>query len=276
MKVLERTLAVLEELAVQPSGLGVRELSDRLAEAPATIHRVLAVLVGRNFLSQDSETKRYRLGPAALRIGHAYQEQNTLIRIARPILNQLTAQTLESSFVTEMIGTDAICIVTADSPRQLRFFMRPGQRMPFHAAASARAILAFQPEVVAQELLGREAIEPFTAFTPGTVLQVTKELVRVRQQGYAVCDEEMEIGVTAVSVPIRNASEGVMGSVTIVGPHHRLNDYRDQTVELLKGSAAMISQGLGLSPSRVAAIYGAASQAESGGLRFADEMASGG
>lgn len=249
MRVVDRTLQLLEALSADAYGVGVTKLAEQLRDAPSTVHRLLTVLVRHRLVVQNIDSKRYRLGPGVLRLGEAYLRQNPLISVAQPHLADLRSRTSESVFLTEYVNGEAICVATAESPRPLRFFMRVGQRMPYHAAASARAILAFRPQEEAKELLRDEALQRFTETTPTTIDAVLAELGRVRQDGYAACDEEMEVGVTALSVPIRNAAGEAIASLSIVAPEHRLaGALREAAVKGLLQQASNISAALGHRP----------------------------
>ena len=100
--------------------------------------------------------------------------------------------------------------------------MRLGQRTPYHAAASARAILAFQEPAEQRRLLEGEPFEPFTDKTPSNLHDAGAALALTRARGYAVCDEEMEVGVAAVSVPVVGIDGVIDASLTLVAPYDRL------------------------------------------------------
>ncbi|HEX5465345.1 MAG TPA: IclR family transcriptional regulator [Candidatus Limnocylindrales bacterium] len=245
MRSIDRLVQVLQMLSDAESGLGVMKLAEQLGIPASTAHRLVTDLGRYNVVVQDVASKRYRLGPAVLEWGAAYRQQNTLLSVAQPHMTTLCARTTESVFLTEYVNGDAICVATAESPRPLRFFMHVGQRMPYHAAASARAILAFRPAAEAEEALKREELLKFTDTTPTTKAAVLTELARVRAAGYAVCDEEMEVGVTALSVPVRAAGAEVIASLSIVAPEHRVNAQRDTMLASLLEEAEAISAALG-------------------------------
>jgi DNA-binding IclR family transcriptional regulator len=256
MKTVERALEALEVLARMPEGLSLTEASDRLREAVPTTHRLLSTLARAGFAAQDPESKRYGLGPAILRLAQSYERQNDLARVAQLVLDDLTEQTQESSFVTQQVGGAAIVVAKADSPHALRFYMGLGQRMPYHAAASARAILAYTEPSVADELLMAEGLEAYTTVTPTTLAAARAELARVREQGFAVCNEELEVGVTALSVPVLNARGGVAASVTVVAPGHRLlDDQQTRVLALLKAAGRRIAEAIGLDGSVARTYY---------------------
>ena len=250
MRVVVRTVEVLEFLSEHPEGIGVMKLADALGEAPPTVHRVLATLLSLGYVTQDPVSRRYLLGAAVMRLGQAFLQRDNLVASGSPFLRDLAARTLESVFLNELIGDDVVCVASAESPRPLSIYMKVGQRTPYHAGSSARAILAYQPPERQRLLLEKERRQRFTPLTPITVADALSELERTRSRGYALCDQEMEEGITAVSVPIRDAEGRVTASLTIVGPQDRLAsaEVREGTARLLADTAAAIHDVLSASP----------------------------
>jgi DNA-binding IclR family transcriptional regulator len=244
MRLVRRTLEALEVLGAHAEGLGVTRLGELLGEPPSSVHRLLAVLVATGYVTRDE--RRYRLGFKVLRLGQAYQRRNELVAVGKPHIGDLSARTLESVFLSELIGDDTICVASAESPRPLSFYMRLGERTPYHAASSARAILAFQPDAVQIRLMQQEQLERFTTRTPITVAEALAEVQRTAVRGYAICDQEMEYGITALSAPIRDAEGLVSASVTLVAPQDRLvGAHRETVAAMLLTTAAAISTDLG-------------------------------
>jgi DNA-binding IclR family transcriptional regulator len=210
---------------------------------------MLALLVHHRLVIQDEDSKRYRLGPGVLALADAYVAHNPLARIAQPYLEELRIATEESVFLTEYVAGNSICIATAENSGPLRLSMRVGHRMPYHAAAPARAILAFRPTDEAEPLVSAEAFERFTPATLDTPRAVMAELARVRAQGYATCNEEMAVGVAAISVPILNTANEAVASVTINGPQQRIAGHdQHELVRQLTQQSHLISRGLGFNP----------------------------
>lgn len=247
MIALERSLDILRLLSKQPEGVSVKALSEELGTPPSSTHRVLQVLVDERFAVQDSSTKRYKLGPEVLQLNRSYLEKQVFATVARPHLLHLAAETGETSFATSLVGTAPICVAIAESDRPLRLFIGVGQRMPYHAAASARAILANMDRDVAEKLLrSEEPFERFTERTPRTVEEVMAVLDVVRRDGYAVCEDEFDRHVAAVAAPVRDFQGVVMGSVTIVAMEDRLRGRdRDRVVKSVIDTANQISQAMG-------------------------------
>jgi IclR family acetate operon transcriptional repressor len=271
MAVLTRALHLVNTLADESDGIGVNQLSAQLGEPPATVHRMLVALRDEGVVSQDSHSKRYRLGPLTLRWAQAFLRQDTTASAAQPFLDALRSKVTESVFLTELVGDHAVCVATAESPRPLRFFMSLGQRMPWHAAASARAILAYRSDEEARRLLKAERIRRFTSATPLSLTRVMEEIREIRTSGFAACEEELEVGVSALAAPVRDMSGDVLASVSVVAPSQRLSgDARHGVTLEILATAQRISEGLGfrrdssraIAPARVARDSRRASSAE--------------
>jgi DNA-binding IclR family transcriptional regulator len=246
MRTVRRAVQIIEALSRESDGIGLMNLAESLQEPPSSVHRLINVLIEEDLVVRDELSKRFRMGPALLRWAQASLTQNDMAEAGRPILAALRDEISESVFLTELIADEAVCVASAESPRPLRFFMRVGQRMPYHVAASARAILAFQSDDLIDRVLKEASTSQDMESPPLSLNDVRDELHNVRQRGYAMCDEEMEVGVTALSVPIRNAVDRVVGSITVVAPAHRLPSDRRNRIRLkLVAAANQISAKLG-------------------------------
>lgn len=228
-------------MSQEPRGVGVSELAMRVRIPVGSVHRLLTAAAAFNYVRQHPGTRCYRLGPSVLRLQQAYLRQLDIAADSDPVLRDLSTRTGETTFLTVLDGYDAICVATVTSSRPLRLFMRIGQRMPYHCAASAQAILAFQPDTWVTRVLDSEPLVQFTSRSPGTVEEIRRRLQAVRTQGYAVCEEEMEEGITALAAPIRNALCDVVASVTVIGPSERFAGARRPAIirELLQAAETL-------------------------------------
>jgi IclR family acetate operon transcriptional repressor len=242
----DRVLRALAALAGHPEPTGVLDLGIELGEPAPSLHRTLQRLIEYELVVQNPATKRYQLGPAVLVLADAYRRQSTLVSIAQPVLDELGSSLDETVFLCQLIEDAAVVVATAESRRTFQYFMRLGHRMPFHAAASARAILAFQDPAQIDCLLDREGSDRYTDRTMIEIEELKAELDRVRRRGYAVCDQEIEVGVKALAVPVRDASGHVIASIAVVAPRERLvRSPRHRPIQSLQSAAREVSKGLG-------------------------------
>lgn len=246
MIAVERSFEILRSLSAQADGASVTELSEMLDAPASSVHRLLQVLVDEGFVVQEPASRRYALGPGAFELTSSYSQRLSVASISRPHLAWLTENSGETSFVTSLVGTEPVCVAIAECDRPLRLFIDIGQRMPYHAAASARAILAYQDRDEAERRLRAETFESFTHTTPTNAEDVLAMLDGIRRDGFAICAQELDEHVTAVAAPIRNRAGSVRASATVVGPAERLEgERRDDAIRLVKVAAERISRAWG-------------------------------
>jgi IclR family transcriptional regulator, acetate operon repressor len=235
-----RTLDLLEALADPPGSRGVSELAVRTGLPQATIHRLLATLVDRGYVRQDPETRRYGLGGRVLRLAAGAEE--LLGATLRPYLAELVAVSGETANLAALEQGSVVYVAQAPSPHRMRMFTEVGNRVPAHSTAVGKVLLAHRPRTVVEQLLdhGLEARTPHTITDPDRFLD---ELDAVRADGYAVDDEEEELGVRCVAVPVYGMARGAL-AMSVSGPPSRLDDHRITTlVPDLRRIAAAASDG---------------------------------
>lgn len=217
---VDRTVRILGSLADAPRGAGITELSQAHGIPKSTLHRMLTALRGHDFVLRDAETRRYRLGPALARLGYRFLDQFPIRQAARPHLRALAERTGLACYLSLLQDREAVCVETEEGQYgSLSLFVRVGRAMPFHTAAAGKALLAFQPEARAREVLAR--LGPLERYTPLSKIgldEVLHDLAEVRALGYARSVEELQTGVVAFSVPVFGAGEHVEASLTAVGP----------------------------------------------------------
>lgn len=252
--VLERQLLILELLSQHPEGLIFREMREKLALPKATLHRLLGGLYHAGCLETDpplgaadegaSARRIYWLGPRIRRFLGAAVSPDRMATFSRGVLHELAQQFHETAFLCMLRGTKIESIMMMTPPKDWYGYVSPGHLMPPHAAASAKAILAFQPD----ELVQQVCTLPLPALTPKTITTpdgLRAELEKVRRTGIAWCMEEIDQGLIAVAAPIPLAQLGVIFSVSLVGPSERMK----------RSDQAAITQALQTAASQLAAIY---------------------
>ncbi len=213
-----RALDVLEALAAR-GPLGVGEVATETDLPAPTAHRLLRTLVARGYARQELGGRRYTLGARVLRL--AAVSDTLLAGLAQPVLDQLAAATGETANLALLEGAYVVYVAQAQSHARMRMFTELGNRVPPHSTAVGKVLLAARPDAEAEALLARL---PLTAKTPSTITDrgaLRAELEAVRERGYAVDDEEEEIGVRCVAVPVPGLDEDP-AAVSVSGPSSRL------------------------------------------------------
>lgn len=230
MHVVVRALSVLTHLSAYRQGLTLQQLHQQLEIPVGSMHRVMSTLEHTGFVSRSPTTKRYVLGQSALNLGHVEDYEPFVIQPPAALV-EAERRCGESVVLTQLIDGRVVAVSIAGTKRPLRLFVRLGQEVPLHAAASARAILAYQDPAFVERLL---ASYPRASFTSGTVREINRlidHLAVVRERGFDVCDNELDEGVWAVSAPVRTGAAGrVSTAVTVCAAWSRVADPADRAV----------------------------------------------
>jgi DNA-binding IclR family transcriptional regulator len=250
MQVVIRALSVLKLLARSPKGLTLGEISERLELPVASAHRTAAVLEKERFITRSSSNRRYFLGPAARELAQAdFPRESPLVTAHRAVADA-SRRTGETVFLSGFAGDKVVCLALSESSFPLRLFVRVGQTMPLHAAAAARALLAWQPAEKIRKLLADAQLTAYTPETPHTVNAVLDHLAGVREAGYDVCESELDEYVWAVAAPVRSSTDEVVASITLAAPSHRMADEvaRRKATDIILAAAHEMSADLGWVP----------------------------
>jgi IclR family transcriptional regulator, KDG regulon repressor len=211
----------------------------------STVYRLLSHFDHAGFLDQDPETGRYRLGIRLAALGEIARQATSIQRAARPVLRDMSRTTRELCDLTVLAGPDAITVEVVESVRSIMVPGLLGLRVPTHATAAGKVLLAWLPEDERLEL----AKPPLRGFTLETVTDwalLTEELERVREVGYAVADGEWIPELIAVGAPVRDFRGDVVGAMAVGGPKvridaERLDELRTEVLE----AAYQLSRTLG-------------------------------
>jgi DNA-binding IclR family transcriptional regulator len=217
-QVLERTFSILELFDEDHPEWSTTEVARRLGLPVPTAHRILAALRRHGYVSQHEETKRFRLGIAALQLGDRAREVVDLRSVAMPALRRLSQEADETSLLTVLApGHDrGVCLERVETAQPLRLSVQPGRQLPLHAGASQKALLAYLPDDEIERVIdgGLEHLCHATITDPRLLRE---ELATIRRRGWASSYEETNVGVWGVAVPVLSP-HGVVCAVGIAGP----------------------------------------------------------
>jgi DNA-binding IclR family transcriptional regulator len=179
-----------------------------------------------------------------LRLAGATTARLDVVQEARPISRQLAADTGETVNVAVLADRSALYLDQVAGSSALQSHNWVGQHIPLHATANGKVLIADLDDRALGDLLGK--LQQYTKQTVTTAKKLRDELAEVREQGYAVAVDELEVGLAAVAAPIRNAHGDVIASMSVSGPTFRLPDKRiDEIVPVLVEAAAEVSHRLG-------------------------------
>lgn len=242
--ILSRYAAVLDAISARPGGLSLTETMQATGLPRGTVHRLLGALQEVGYLQNRDSRKVYVLGQRLTRLLHLGIPPASVDAVARPILDGLVEKLGETAFLARLAGDRVESFATAVPSHQGQSHVHPGRDMPIHAAASAKAIFAFQEAPLIERALERPRIR-YTDDTRIDADHVRKDLETVRRKGYAVCANELDPGVLSYAVPVKMEGAGVLYSVGVVGLCPRLARYSEsQLAGDLREAARSISARL--------------------------------
>ncbi len=243
---VERSLDILEALAAAGSEVGIADMSGRVGLHISTVHRLLATLVVRGYVRQNSQTGRYSLGSQALQLGRAFHDRSDIRTEARPFLQLLMEGSGETANLVMLDGNEAVYMDQVPSPRLVRMFAGVGRRVPLHSTGSGKAMLSCLPPEERARIVAEKGLSPSTPHTITTAAALEDELIKVGRQGFAVDDEEQEEGVRCIAAPVRDSTRRVVAAMSLSGPSTRMTPERIQSLSgLLKTVCVQLSAALG-------------------------------
>lgn len=247
VKSLVKALNILELLADgnQPT-YTLTELSRALRLHVSTVHRLLVNLVRQGFVETDAATGGYRLSFRVLRMGLKVLDRLDFRRVAHPLLRQLNEQTQETVHLAILHEDKAVSIEKFGSPQPVGLTAPLGGVLPLHATGVGKTLLAYHGEDLVRRTAESAGLERFTYHTVTGLPQLRKELARVREEGYAVDNEEAVVGLRCVAGPIFDHSGEVVAAFSVAGPATRLTQARVPAIsKLVRETSRQISFRLG-------------------------------
>ncbi|MFD5096765.1 IclR family transcriptional regulator [Amycolatopsis thailandensis] len=241
---VDRAISVLELLA-RNGETGITEIAGELGVHKSTASRLLSVLENRGLVEQLGERGKYAIGFGVVRLAGAATGRMDLAKLGRQTCQGL-AETLGET-VNIAIADDGVAINVSQARGSAAITTQnwTGQRTPLHATSSGKVLLAYMGDAERKRLLRRK-LERFTPRTTVDPDELTAELERVAEDGYAACFEELELGMHAVAVPVHGPGGDVVAAMSASGPSYRLSKQRvRQMVRPLAEAATDLSAQLG-------------------------------
>ncbi|NEA99501.1 IclR family transcriptional regulator C-terminal domain-containing protein [Streptomyces sp. SID13726] len=253
---LERGLAVIRAFDADHPELTLSEVARACGLTRAAARRFLLTLADLGYVRADG--RAYRLTPRVLELGYSYLAGFSLAQIAEPHLEQLVERTRESSSLCVLDGDDIVYVARVPARRIMTAAITVGTRFPAHVTSVGRVMLAGLPDEELEVRLARVEWVPLTARTIVTAEPLRAELERVRRQGYAVVDQELEEGLRSIAAPVRDrGGEVVVAAVNIPVQAGRttLASVRRELLPALLDTVAGIEADLGMAtgPGRASA-----------------------
>ncbi len=242
---LERGLLILEALAKSRHGVTLSQLARKLGVPKSTSHALLLTFERCGYAQRDEETGRYRIGSRLYALANMALSGTSLPDQAAPFLHQLMQQTGLTVHLAVLEQGEAVLIDKMAPPGAPKLATWIGKRMGLHCTALGKALIAHLPEAEAEEHVRNQGLLRHNENTIASMRKLRQACDAVRQSGYAIDDEEEEIGVRCVGAPVLNGERQVVAAISISGPAAQLEDLAGLAA-LVKHTALAVSHHLGL------------------------------
>ena len=241
-------ILLLKAFSDEQSEMGISALADRLGLAKSTVHRLASTLVEAGMLEQNSYTGQYRLVLAVYELGSLVRRKIDISFEAKPWLMTLREQTGETVDLSILDHDGVVCVNFLESQKVNRIRSGIGLRKPAHCTAEGKALIAFRAPQDIERIIaaGLERRTPRTITEPAALRD---ELAKVRARGYAIDDEQYELGVRGIAAPITDDTGSSVAAVGVTCPTQRLAKNRlPALARYVNAAATAISLRLGARP----------------------------
>ncbi len=222
-----RALSLLNVLATAGAdGLSLTEAAREVGASKSATYALLQTLTEMDYATSFDRGPRYRLGPAVVHLADNYSEALPWLDVARPIARQLTADTGWTSRLASHIDGHPVFQERVDGPGMVRFFTQLGIRELPHVSSAGKAILSQMPEAKARAVISETGLPARTNNTITDVEVLLRDLRQAAVRGYALDDEEDDLGVFCIASPFSSASSEVVGAISITGLKATIPDWQ--------------------------------------------------
>jgi len=215
MSSLARGLAVIRAFSQQRRELTIAQLSHRTDIPRAAVRRCLYTLGKLGYVGTE-DGRTYALRPRILALGHAYLSSTPLATAVQPLLDQISDELHESSSMAVLEGDEILYIArSSTTTRLMSIDLGLGSRLPAYCTSMGRVLLADLPPAQLDRYLSRVKLTRLTNRTVSTTAELKRVLAEVRRDGYAIVDQELEIGLRSIAVPVKDYRGRVAAAINI-------------------------------------------------------------
>jgi IclR family KDG regulon transcriptional repressor len=245
---VKNALRILNSFSIEDPEKRVSDLSIELGIGKSTISRLLSTLASEGYVTKDVESKKYRLGLQILTLNSIIVSHLEINREARPILKDLVKETGEAVHIAVLDNNEIVYIEQIESSHPVRILSHVGRRNPIHCTSSGKVLLAFEDHKTIENALEVH----LTKYTPYTITDpnvLKSQLEEIRTNEFSISISEFLEDVISFAAPIRDYTKGVIASVSLIGPRHRIQENHYATIKnKVRKAAKEISKNLGYLP----------------------------
>ncbi|HZR29266.1 MAG TPA: IclR family transcriptional regulator [Terriglobales bacterium] len=246
IQVLDRALAILEALSQNGPDLTLGQISESLGLHKSTAHRLIMVLERHKLVEKNSQTGKYRLGLKLFELGTRAVSQLDLRERARPFLERAVLETGETVHLCIYDDGEVVYLDKVEPGRSVRLASSVGRRNPAYCTAVGKAIMAHLPENQVEIAVQKHGLRQLTRKTIGSMAELKAELIKVREIGYALDNEENEEGVCCVGSVVHDFSGDPVAAISVSGPTFRVGSEKISVLaKSIISAAEALSRELG-------------------------------
>lgn len=241
---------IIEEMANNRGPIKLQELSEKLELPPSTVLRFIKTMMLCGYVEQDPETQKYSLSFKFCHIGYLVSSQISIRNVIRPFLVELADRCQESACLAIDQDMMVVYVDVVDGPdNMLKTLQRIGKTAPLHSTGVGKVLLLNYGEEEIDQLIEERGLAPLTPNTIITKQELIAELQKVRAKGYAIDDEECEIGARCVAAPVWDYTGKVVAAISVSGPVTRMNIEKIERIQsIIKEVSIKASKKLGYNP----------------------------
>jgi len=239
---VDRAVRIL--IALQGArSMSLGEIASAVGLPPSTVHGIVRTLLGHGMVTQESDTGRYRLGPAIFRMSANVMAAWNFAKVLRPFMVELSSACKETVYLGVLDVEEKVVtyVEVLESAQSVRYSMTVGQRRPLYCTAAGRVLLAHAPAPFLDTYLDTVKLEALTPRTKSTREALLAELALIRETGIAVSKGELVSESGGMSVPVRSPDGTVIAAMAIGAPLERFETHFDRLQEILLGVARRAS-----------------------------------
>ena len=236
-----RALRIMEALDTSRRGLNISEISRKLGIPKSSTHVIVLTLEELDYVHKAPSTRRYSLGLKAYGLGQAMMKSFSMAEAALPVMRKLVDSTDLTSHLAVLDKDQAVCVQKAEPQGLLQFDTKVGRRIHLHCTGVGKVILAHGGDELVRDYFSRKAFMRHTNKTITSPRALKLDVLKARRQGYAIDDQEEELEVRCVAVPVFNRGHEFAGALSVTGTTGQIPLSRIRAlVKTLKESASKI------------------------------------
>ncbi len=213
---LERGLGVIEAFDENHSRMTAQQVGERCGLSRTAARRYLLTLQHLGYVSSDS--KQFWLTPRIMRLGQSYLSSARLPRIAQPVLQRVSASLLEVVYLAVLDAGEVVYVSRNGPNRAMSSGFVLGARVPGHVTSAGMLMLANLPSAQLEEWFATHQLPAYTPYTISTQEDLRKEIKRIRQQGWALSEQQFDLAFRGIAVPLKDLRGDLMGALSVLMP----------------------------------------------------------